>query len=190
VHKRRLRFPTGRWILILGATGILIIALSISLIQFTGSANSQTPKGADSAPCPSSSPTEGTATASPSAAATATSCVFADHDAGIGTPIAVAGLKVNLRTDADYAGPATLTVEVTKKDGAPVSGAIVVITTRSLEMNMGEFPHQAHETDPGRYVADRVGMGMGGDWEIEVDVTVPGHPTAVAYFLATLEGPM
>jgi hypothetical protein len=184
--------PTGRWLLLLGATGILIVALSISLIQFTGIANSQTPNDADSTPCPTPILMEGKATgsASPAASATATSCVFAGKKPGIGTPVAVEGLQVNLHTDADYAGPVTLTVDVSAKDGAPVEGALVVVTTRSLEMNMGEFPHRADETDPGRYVADQVGMGMGGDWEIEVDVTVPGHPTAVAFFTVSLEGPM
>jgi hypothetical protein len=188
-RQRAYWFVSRRWTWILGIAVILVIVLSVSLIQFTGSANSQTPSDAESTPCPTSSPAEGTAASSPAGTATTPACIFADHESGLGTPVAVAGLNVNLHTDADLAGPIDLTIDVSDSGGAPVKGAKVVVTTRSMEMNMGEYPHRADEISPGRYVADQVGMGMGGDWEVEVDINVPGQPTAVALFLVTLKGP-
>jgi hypothetical protein len=184
------RFVSRRWTWILGTVLILVIVLSVSLIQFTGSAHSKSPSGAESTPCPSASPAEGTAIAAASPAGTATTslCVFADHESGLGTPVAVAGLNVNLHTDEVLAGPIDLTIDVTDSSGAPVKGAKVVVSTRSVEMDMGEYPHRADEISPGRYVADQVGMGMGGDWRVRVDISVSGQPTAVAFFLVTLKG--
>jgi hypothetical protein len=70
-----------------------------------------------------------------------------------------------------------------------VSGADVVVSARSLEMDMGEYPYKATEAAPGSYVAENVAMGMGGEWRVKVNVTVRGKPTATAFFLVTLKGP-
>ncbi len=181
---------SARWKLILGTTLLLAIVLSISLIQYTSGANSQTPTDVTSKPCPAANPTQGTGTPSgtPGESSTPPACIFADQKSGLGTPVAVAGLTVNLHANADLAGPIDLTIDVTDSNGGPVEGATVIVTTRSMEMDMGEYPHRADEIGPGQYAADQVGMGMGGDWQVEVAVKISGQPTAVAYFLVTLEG--
>jgi hypothetical protein len=106
------------------------------------------------------------------------------------TPIAISGLTINLTADSDRAGPVTLTVDIQEQAGKPVTGASVTVTARSLEMDMGANPHDASETNPGRYVAENVAMGMGGDWLVEVAIEVPGQPIVTIYFRVPLSGPM
>ncbi|HEY7034205.1 MAG TPA: FixH family protein [Thermomicrobiales bacterium] len=118
----------------------------------------------------------------------ATPCPTIGDQVDLGTPAAGGDLVVELGVSSDQAGPVTLTVRVTDQSGAPVSGATVVVKARHLDMDMGEFPHDALPIAPGLYAAERVGMGMGGHWRIEVDVTRPGEPPVAVFFLVTMQG--
>jgi hypothetical protein len=120
---------------------------------------------------------------------TTTACEPTVPEADLGTPVVVSGVTINLVASSDQAGPVKLTVELSDENENPISGAQVTVSARSLDMDMGEFPYQATETDPGHYVADRVAMGMGGDWKVEVDIAIPGQPSIIAYFVVPLEGP-
>lgn len=107
----------------------------------------------------------------------------------LGTPVTQACLTVMLQADSTNAGPRTLTVEVTAADGTPISEAEVIITTRHLEMDHGTSEHHARETEPGRYVAEDIAMGMSGTWEAVVMVTRPAQEPVTAHFELVLEGP-
>ena len=105
-----------------------------------------------------------------------------------GTPAAADGLTVTLAISSGRAGLVTLTVGVTDEHGAPVDDVTVAVKARHLDMDMGEFPHDALQTAPGTYTAERVGMGMGGNWQVEVDVARPGHDPVALFFRVTMEG--
>jgi YtkA-like len=181
-HKR---LPTRwRWIAI-GAT-LIVLILGLSLSQLQGGATPRDQPSPEATPCPSASPTSGTPTAKD---ATATPCVPTAPVSQLGIPLVVSGITINLLASSDQAGPVNLTVELSDESGAPITGAQVTVSAHSLEMDMGEFPYEAAETEPGHYVADRVAMGMGGDWKVEVDIAIPGQQKIVAYFLVPLEGP-
>ena len=130
------------------------------------------------------------AEASPIAAAGTpiAACLVIGEQVGRGTPAAVEGLTITLSISSGQAGPVVLTVRVTDASGDPVDGAAVVVKARHLDMDMGVFPHDALPSGPGTYVAERVGMGMGGDWRVEVDVSRPGHPPVAVFFDVTMEG--
>jgi hypothetical protein len=186
----RKRLPTRwRWIAI-GAT-LIVLILGLSLSQLQGGATPRDQPSPEATPCPSASPTSGTPTASASAEidATATACEPTAPESDVGTPVVVSGFTINLLASSDQAGPVNLTVELSDESGAPITGAQVTVSAHSLDMDMGEFPYEAAETEPGHYVADRVAMGMGGDWKVEVDIAIPGQQKIVAYFLVPLEGP-
>jgi hypothetical protein len=108
---------------------------------------------------------------------------------GLGTPVATDGLVVTLEADDLNAGPRELTVVVADQAGQPVTGATVGIRTRSMEMDHGVSVDETVEVAPGRYVAERVSLGMGGDWLAEVTIERPEAAPAVLYFVLTLEGP-
>jgi hypothetical protein len=57
-------------------------------------------------------------------------------------------------------------------------------------MNHGVSVTEADQTGSGRYLAKQVPMGMGGHWQVEVQVTRPGQPPVAAVFVVTLSGPM
>lgn len=109
--------------------------------------------------------------------------------AGVGTPLVEAGLSVTLRVDELKAGPVDLTIEVADAAGRPVSGATVTIATQHLEMNHGVSTNEAEAAAPGRYVAERVAMGMGGTWQAEVTLEQPGEAPVEVTFRVVLEGP-
>ena len=69
---------------------------------------------------------------------------------------------------------------------APIEGANVNFRARHLEMNHGELPYLAAETSPGVYAASGVGMGMGGDWRIAVDVILRGELPVTVFVEQTM----
>jgi YtkA-like len=175
-----------RWRWIIGGATLVVLILTLSLSQLQSGATPRDQPSPEATPCHSASPTSGTPTAM---AATATPCIPTAPESELGKPLVVSGLTINLSANSDQAGPVALTVDLSDRSGAPVSGAQVTVSARSLDMDMGQFPYEATETEPGHYVADRVAMGMGGDWKVEVDIAIPGQPTIVAYFVVPLEGP-
>ncbi len=89
-------------------------------------------------------------------------------------PIASNGISVTLSVSGDQAGPVDLQATITDEAGNPLENAAVWFRARHLEMDHGELPYLAAQSEPGVYQAGGVGMGMGGDWRIAVDVIVPG----------------
>jgi hypothetical protein len=110
-------------------------------------------------------------------------------ETGPGTPVAVDGLQLTLTAAQDKAGPVDLTIAVVDAAGEPVVDATVLILTQHLEMNHGISIDVAFHTGDGVYRANKVSMGMGGTWQVEVQVTRPGQPPAAAVFEVTLDGP-
>jgi hypothetical protein len=104
-----------------------------------------------------------------------------------GEAIATDGISVTLQASGDSAGPVDLSATVTDAAGAPVEGATVIFRARHLEMDHGELPYLAAESAPGVYDATGVGMGMGGDWRIAVDVTLPDQPPVTVFVEQTME---
>jgi methionine-rich copper-binding protein CopC len=96
-------------------------------------------------------------------------------------PVLSNGISVTLSISGDQAGPVDLRAAVAGPSGAPIEGAAVWFRARHLEMDHGELPYLAAEIDPGVYQAGGVGMGMGGDWRIAVDVVVPGKPPVTVF---------
>ncbi len=113
----------------------------------------------------------------------------ADEPAPLDTPVDVGGLTIVLTADGGNAGPRDLTVIVTGENGEPVTDATVTISTNSLEMDHGVSTRETEMIEPGRYLAEHVPMGMGGDWKAEVSIARPGAEPVVAEFVVTLEGP-
>jgi methionine-rich copper-binding protein CopC len=128
---------------------------------------------------------DGSPVASPAALGTP---VAASACAGLGTPLATGDVELIVTADSGRAGPLVLTVEVRDGAGQPEEGATVVVTAQHQGMDMGRFPHEAVAAGPGRYVAERVGMGMGGAWLVEVTVDRPGQARVVGYVVVVLEG--
>jgi hypothetical protein len=162
------------------AIATVLAAAFVLIWAATGRGPSSTARDAVT-PCAGASPM-------PAAPPSLTVCATPVPVVDLGTPAATAGLTITLGLSSDEAGPLTLTVGVSDAGGAPVAGATVVVKARHLDMDMGEFPHTALPTAPGRYVAEKVGMGMGGHWRVEVDVSRPGQPVVVVYFRVTLKG--
>lgn len=106
-----------------------------------------------------------------------------------GIPVTESCLTVALTADKTTAGPRTLTVEVVGADGTPIGDAEVMTKTRHLEMDHGTSTYQARPTGRGRYVAEKVSLGMSGVWQVEVVVTRPGYEPVVVTFVVELEGP-
>lgn len=113
----------------------------------------------------------------------------AGETAGLDTPVEVDGLTVVLTSDDAAAGPRDLTVIVTDATGEPVTDATVSISTSSLEMDHGVSTSETEMIEPGRYLADHVSMGMGGDWKVEVSIERPDTEAVVVAFIVTLDGP-
>ena len=146
--------------------------------------------GAVGTPCPEVFPAgAGTPVAPGEAEPAPPDAVETCADAGLGTPLPTDGLVVTLEADNLTAGPRDLTVVVVDADGQPVTGATVGIRTRSLAMDHGVSIDETVETEPGRYFAERVSLGMGGDWLAEVTIERPDTEPVVLYFVLTLEGP-
>jgi hypothetical protein len=140
-------------------------------------------------PCPEASPAIEfpTAEATPPGAIIDSPCFVLTAD--LGNPIAAGDLTVTVEADDVRAGPRALTVTIVDSAGAPVAGATVTIRTRSLEMDHGVSLDEAVETAPGRYFAERVSLGMGGDWLAEITIARPDAEPVVLYVVISLEGP-
>jgi len=110
-------------------------------------------------------------------------------DAAVKTPVARAGLTITLRSETDQARPNDLTVTVLDAACAPVVDAAVTVRTQSLVMDHGVETSEARPVAPGRYVAERVAMGMEGAWRAEVTVARPNEDPVVVVFQVRLEGP-
>jgi hypothetical protein len=66
----------------------------------------------------------------------------------------------------------------------------VTILSQHLEMDHGVSVRVAEMTAPGTYFAEKVPMGMGGDWQVEIQIAKPGAPVSAAVFTIKLNGPM
>jgi hypothetical protein len=108
---------------------------------------------------------------------------------GLGTPFAGDGLVVTLVAGAAQAGPVDLIVEVRDAAGEPVEDAMVTVRTRHIDMDHGVSTDEAVHQGEGRYLAKRVSMGMGGNWEAEVVIARDGEPDMVVIFRVVLDGP-
>jgi hypothetical protein len=138
--------------------------------------------------CPRLTESDGTP-ATPAALGTPTAAVVCT-ETGLGTPVAADGLRITLTAAQDKAGPVDLTVDIVDDTGAPVDDATVLVLNQHLEMNHGVSINEAVHTEAGRYFAKDVPMGMGGHWQVEIQVSRPGQPTVAAVFEVKLEGPM
>lgn len=113
-------------------------------------------------------------------------CV-ADPATGIpGEPIPTNGISVTVSASGDQAGPVDLQAIVTDEAGNPIEGALVWFRARHLEMDHGELPYLAADAGSGTYQASGVGMGMGGNWRIAVDVIQPGEPPVTVFVEQTM----
>ncbi len=169
----------------LGVAGLLVTLLPSTALPHPLLGSRATPMAADPVCAVAGTPAVGTSLADPTRAG----ALPPAPTAAPGTPVAHAGLRVTLLTESDKARPNDLTVVVVDDACRPVTGATVTIRTRSLEMDHGVRTTTAEEVEPGRYLAERVPMGMAGDWEAEVTVERAGADAAVFVFVVTLEGP-
>jgi len=140
------------------------------------------------APCLVASP--GAATGTPPSVATP-ALVGGDGAAPptLGTPVTASCLTVILTAESTRAGPGTLTVDVRDAGGAPVSDADVVINTRHIGMDHGTSISETVASGPGTYVAERVSLGMGGAWEVQIVIARSGFEDVVVIFVIDLMGP-
>ena len=169
----------------LGVAGLLVALLPSTALPHPLLGSRATPPAAGPVCAVAGTPAVGTPLAGPGRAG----ALPPAPGAAPGTPVARAGLRVTLLMESDKARPNDLTVVVVDDACRPVTGATVTIRTRSLEMDHGVRTTTAEEVGSGRYLAERVPMGMAGDWEAVVTVERPGADAAVLVFLVTLEGP-
>jgi hypothetical protein len=170
------------------ALAVLILAawLTLPAAQRVTLGAAKTPTATPA--CPRLTDTKGNP-ATPAALGTPTAAVVCT-ETGLGTPVAADGIRLTLTAAQSKAGPVDLTVDVVDDTGAPVDDAKVLVLNQHLEMNHGVSVNEAVRTASGRYVAKGVPMGMGGHWQVEVQVSRPGQPTVAAVFEVKLEGPM
>jgi len=180
---------------LLSQVGLAIVALvAITFVAWIAFPSTQRPTlGAEETPtatpaCARLTESEATPATAVSLGTPAAAVVCAET--GLGTPVAVDGLQLTLTAAQDKAGPVDLTVAVVDAAGQPVVDATVLILTQHLEMNHGVSVDVAFHTGDGVYRANKVSMGMGGHWQVEVQVTRAGQPVAAAAFEVALEGPM
>ncbi|HEY7036028.1 MAG TPA: FixH family protein [Thermomicrobiales bacterium] len=138
--------------------------------------------------CPRLTDTNGTP-ATPVDLGTPTAAVVCS-ETGLGTPVAADGLWITVTAAQSKAGPVDLTIGVADDTGAPVDDATVLVLNQHLEMNHGVSVNEAAHTASGRYLAKQVPMGMGGHWQVEVQISRPDQPVVAAVFEVTLTGPM
>ena len=169
----------------LGVAVLLFTLLPSTALPHPLLGSRATPTAADPVCAVAGTPAVGT----PLAGLTRTGALPPAPAAAPGTPVAPAGLRVTLLTESEKARPNDLTVVVVDDACQPVTGATVTIRTRSLEMDHGVRTTMAAEVAPGRYLAERVPMGMAGKWEAEVTIGRARADAAVVLFVLTLEGP-
>lgn len=154
--------------------------------------NARTTFGADGTPaptplCPRLNDTEADlATPLPFGTATAE---FICTGTGLATPLTVDGLNLTVTAAQDKAGPVDLTISIKNARGEPVVDATVTLLSQHLEMNHGISIDEAFHTGDGVYQVNDVSMGMGGDWQVEIQVERPDQPIVAAVFTIVLQGP-
>jgi methionine-rich copper-binding protein CopC len=141
-------------------------------------------------PCASASPMASPSVATPQSGTpvAGADCGPIVVDAGYGTPAAAEGMTVTLGTNKTKAGPVTLTVSLQDSSGAAINQATVELAVKSLDMDMGTSTRTAAAYGNGTYAAD-VNMGMGGAWQVDVQVTLPGKSPVVIRYKVTMTGP-
>ena len=170
---------------------VTVVAVSILLLTaMAGTSASRLQTDIAGTPCPDATP----GTSAPAPDATPALLVL-DLEAlcgevrGFGTPVVAEELMVSVEADELTAGPRELTVVVVDATGQQVTDATVTVRTRSLEMDHGVSVNETVQTEPGRYVAERVSLGMGGDWLAEIMVERPGAEPVTVYVILTLDDP-
>ena len=108
--------------------------------------------------------------------------------AGVGTPLVGAKLTVTLSLSSDRAAPQNIVVRILDANGSSVDDATVMLINRHLEMDHGDFVRKLVHDSDGRYLGEKVGMGMGGRWQTEIQVSRPGQPTTTFIFAVLLKG--
>jgi methionine-rich copper-binding protein CopC len=141
-------------------------------------------------PCASASQMASPIAATPGSGTPVTEagCAPIAVDAGFGTPAAAGGIIVTLGTSKTKAGPVTLTVMLTDEAGARINRATVQFEVKSLDMDMGTSTRSAAGYGNGIYAAD-VNLGMGGAWQVDVQVTLPDRAPVVVRFKVSMTGP-
>lgn len=109
---------------------------------------------------------------------------------GLATPLTVGGLSITVTAAQDKAGPVDLTITLTNARGEPVVDATVSVLSQHLEMNHGVSVNEAFHTGDGVYQVNDVSMGMGGDWQVEIQVERADQPIVAGVFTIALTGPM
>ncbi len=106
----------------------------------------------------------------------------ADPLPGPGTPVSGDGLTVTIAAEPISAGPTDVSIEIADEDESPLTEARVVVLSDMPGMAMGRIETPAEETDPGRYTAELVPLGMSGEWRLGVRVSPRGASTQVFSF--------
>jgi nitrogen fixation protein FixH len=109
----------------------------------------------------------------PSSAASATPTPYSSQRTA-------AGYTFNLNVTPDRFGNNTFTVTVKDSGGQPLTGATVIITLTSTDMDMGvEKPQlQPVAGKPGVYSAQNT-ITMAGNWQVVLDVTPAGAQSPI-----------
>src|SRR5688500_18779936 len=163
--------------------GVAVSVAAVAFLLIAALAGSSAPlrqTNIAGTPCPAATPGVGTPVPT---ADDAPAFVDVDSLCGevteFGTPIAAGELTVTIEADRLTAGPRELTVVIVDGAGQPVTDASVTIRTRSLEMDHGVSVDETVQTEPGRYFAERVSLGMGGDWLTEITIERSGADPVV-----------
>ncbi len=96
---------------------------------------------------------------------------------GAGTPVSQGGIVVTVRAEPAQPAPTDITIEVQGQDGAPLSGARVVLFAEMAGMGKAGNGLPAQEVAPGRYLVRDVPLTMAGDWHVTVRVSPKGEAT-------------
>jgi hypothetical protein len=108
---------------------------------------------------------------------------------GSGTPVQGDGMRVTLAARPEGPGPTEIAVEIADDDGMPFAGARVAVLSQMPAMaSMRPTETPAAETEPGRYVANDVPLGMAGDWRVSVRISPKGASTRVVSFTISVPG--
>ncbi len=97
---------------------------------------------------------------------------------------------VTLRVDPNPPStetPATLSVQIVRTASHdPVDGARVVLEGAQEDMGLSTSSITARASGAGTYIA-RVSFSMGGSWQVQVAISLPGQPTINAVFTVTAQ---
>ena len=90
-------------------------------------------------------------------------------------------LQVNLKPPS-ISHPATLSIQVQlSATHQPVSNAHVTLASDMETMDMGTDHEEARSSGNGMYLA-HIQFSMSGPWAVQVTISSPGTPTAIAMF--------